>query len=386
MIDGFKSWNVITNITDDSLNYNGLRFKVNQFGGFVVSGSLHKFSNGGNHNANDYLFTDFLDTLNQLHTELNINPDITQINGFEFGVNIKLPTNPETVLNRLILYKSNSGANNSKSYKEFKFSDYSFKIYDKSALTKIEPYQSGDILRIEVNVNSMKYFKKKESSLHCNLLSDLLDVAVWERLENILINCIGDCLFIELTTKEINQLSAKERERYLSYINPAYWNELHRNRQKYCREKQRCVKFLNKHSNSTLKTDLINLVRVKCKELRNVTESEKLFKMWNKLPVFKINLERSKCNELPIKINKESVTSTHEQLTSCKGCGNVIENPRKGQMYCSAKVVGYNEAHQCRNNNSNPRNNTKKSIRRVLSIPLMFDLSETIAPEKRMYL
>ena len=70
----------------------------------------------------------------------------------------------------------------------------------------------------------------------------------------------------------------------------------------------------------------------------------------------------------------------------CLGCGAEIVNPRKGQKFCSAKQVGYERAHKCRNNNSNPRNNTRRSYIRLISVPMLFDTSEYIQQEKRIYL
>jgi len=90
MIDGFKCWNAKTTLEKDSYNHNGLRISKNSHEGFVINGSLHKFSNGGVHNADDYFLSDFKNTLNQLFDEIGLNPEITPVNGFEFGVNIKL--------------------------------------------------------------------------------------------------------------------------------------------------------------------------------------------------------------------------------------------------------------------------------------------------------
>ena len=79
---------------------------------------------------------------------------------------------------------------------------------------------------------------------------------------------------------------------------------------------------------------------------------------------------------------KNTTTTTKENVIRCAGCGAIINNPRKGQRYCSAKVIGYENAHRCRNNISNAKNNIQRSIRNVLSIPLMFDLRDIIEKEK----
>ena len=83
---------------------------------------------------------------------------------------------------------------------------------------------------------------------------------------------------------------------------------------------------------------------------------------------------------------KNTTTTTKENVIRCAGCGAIINNPRKGQRFCSAKVVGEKSAHQCRNRDSNPRNNTKGAINKVLSIPLIFDLRDIIDQKKIKYL
>jgi hypothetical protein len=218
----------------------------------------------------------------------------------------------------------------------------------------------------------------------------LLDVAVWERLEKILIETIQECLIIDFSENEIMKLSNSNEKLYLKYANPLFWERLYsetrRNRNKYTRERAKCEAFINQYSKSTLKTDIIKLITAKCTELRDIEKTNEVVKKWDKLTIIQTTKESENWDKLT-RIYKDNLYQTTPTIeTRCKGCGRIIENPRKGQLYCSAKVVGYNEAHKCRNNNSNPRNNTKKSIRRVLSIPLLFDLSETIAPEKRMYL
>ena len=128
------------------------------------------------------------------------------------------------------------------------------------------------------------------------------------------------------------------------------------------------------------------MIKKKCTELRDIEKANEVVKKWDKLTIIQTSNKTEKWDKLTRKYEGNLYQTTQGTETRCKGCGCIIPNPKKGQMYCSAKVVGYNAAHKCRNNNSNPRNNTKKSIRRVLSIPLMFDLADTIAQEKRRYL
>jgi hypothetical protein len=329
------------------------------------------------------------------------------LNGFEFGVNINLTINPNKVLQSVILHKSFSGnwKDEKHNYKEFKYKNYSVKFYNKSELANVESYRLENILRIEVSIHKMKHIKK---IMPFTKLSDLLDADLWERFETLLIETIQDCLIIDFTDDEICKLSDKERIKYGDYINTDYWHELYKqtrkNRNKYKRLREECDEFISEHSRSNLKNDITNSVQVKCRELRDISTANKIEKKWYKLPTFEITHEAEKRYKLPTFENEQRIEEWYklpcmireefvptgltgaDNVKQCKGCGRAIINPSKFQLYCSAKVVGYNEAHKCRNNNSNIRNNTKRSIRRVLSIPLLFDMTDYIAPEKRMYL
>lgn len=414
MIDNLKSWHAKTSLEVLNFNYNGLRLNRNRLGDYSIVGSLHKFSNDGLHNADDYFLSDFKNTLNKLFEDIELNPDITAINGFEFGVNIKLPFSPNRALQRLILYKGSSGTQKNY-YKEFAYNDYTFKIYNKSELTKIDPYRQGNILRIEIKIHKMKHLKKE---MTYKRLSDLLDVEVWKSLELVLIETINECLIIDFTELEESNLNDKDKIKYLQYINPMYWVNLHENKVNYCRERKRCTEFVKLNSCSTLKNDIINLISAKCQELRDEEKTNSIPKKWdkltayqdksqnvkcnelpvleisnknkkcNELPVFEVDKEIANCNELPIKIKGEFIAITPTEtggLKHCKGCGKIIPNPLNNQVFCGESKVGEKAAHKCRNKDSNTRNNTKRAIRKVLSIPLLFDLSETITPNKLKY-
>jgi len=267
MIDGFNSWNTKLNLDVDELIYNGLRITGNWLGGHRIRGSLHGTKNKGEHNANDYSMTDFRNTLNQLRIDIGLNADITLVNGFEFGVNIKLPINPNKVLERIILHKSNTG-NRTKNYVEFEYEWYSLKCYNKSELSNLELYKSENILRIELKIRKMACIRKK--GVRCMVLSDLLDVYLWQRMEQILVEAMQECLFVDFTTKEIKSLSTANQIRCINYANPSYWSNLHEvNRNTFSRDRKRCAKLSDEYSRSTLKENIINLIREKCVELRN---------------------------------------------------------------------------------------------------------------------
>jgi len=288
MIDNVTTKPVVLNIgTDKPETVKGLRIRPIKDNFYSVRGSYHKHKNDGLHNADDYTMSDFKMTLNQLSDEIGMNPDIAPLNGFEFGVNIKLQTNPNNVLNRLILHKTETG-NRKKGYKEFEYNNHSIKIYNKSKLTNIEPYKSENILRIEIRVVRMEFIRKQKN-VYLTRISDLLDAAVWERFEQILIETISDCLIIDFSTNEIKRLSTANEILYLKYVNSSFWERLYsetrKNRNKYTRERAKCEVFINQYSKSTLKNDIVNLIRAKCNELRDVSKANEVVKKWDKLTI-----------------------------------------------------------------------------------------------------
>jgi len=288
MIDGITLKHAKLNIgTTGVFKLDGLiiTHKYEEF--YRVRGSVHKNKNKGLHNADDCFLSDLKNTLNQWYEEMGLNPETTPLNGFEFGVNIKLPMNPNEALKCIILHKTNTGSwkDEKRNYKVFGYDNYSNKFYNKSELTETEPYHSENILRIEVNIDKMKHIA---DVMTYQKLSDLLDSELWERFEKILIETIQDCLIIDFKDNEISLLSKDEFIQYLKYINPDYWYKLYeipkgkrsyetrKKRAAYKVERDECDKFINHHSKSTLKIDIINMVRVKCQELRDVSTANKI--------------------------------------------------------------------------------------------------------------
>ena len=64
----------------------------------------------------------------------------------------------------------------------------------------------------------------------------------------------------------------------------------------------------------------------------------------------------------------------------CSTCGRPTGSTRNGSRFCSAKVYGGRSAKQCRNANSNPRNNRLRTLERIEKDPLLFDHSRYIRP------
>jgi hypothetical protein len=62
----------------------------------------------------------------------------------------------------------------------------------------------------------------------------------------------------------------------------------------------------------------------------------------------------------------------------CRSCGKDITNQHKGSLFCSKKYVGERAAKQCRNSNSNPRNNRRRKIEKIVNRGVLFDIEPYI--------
>ncbi len=100
---------------------------------------------------------------------------------------------------------------------------------------------------------------------------------------------------------------------------------------------------------------------------------------WNQLFNNCTNLqggENDKLYNLTIKIKGKDVQLPNPiKKRVCRSCGKDISSQKGGSKFCSQKNVGEVAAHQCRNNNSNPRNNFRNKFIKLTSRGLLFDIA-----------
>jgi hypothetical protein len=58
-------------------------------------------------------------------------------------------------------------------------------------------------------------------------------------------------------------------------------------------------------------------------------------------------------------------TNKTPPVKKCLSCGGDISQQHPKSKYCSAKFVGEQQAHKCRNDNSNPRNNFSRQLGKI---------------------
>lgn len=257
--------------------------KPRQLGGSrcELRGSLHRYHNDGQHNANDYTAVDLLATIDDLVKTFRIDPYTSRLNNIEFGVNIRLPFPVADVLSRLICYKGVPfvrDTDNSGIYYQATLTQYVVKLYDKGKQYNL----SGNLLRVEVKVFKMQFLTTKRISL--NTIADLLNVETYPRLGSLLLDTFSDILFDEPSIKA-DKLTSRERERLLQGRNPRYWQlparetfkdeqEYNRVRKRLQREGERFRTLLTKHrQGDDLQTQTAKLIKIKWDELTVVSPS-----------------------------------------------------------------------------------------------------------------
>lgn len=357
--------------------HRGLLFVLKN-GNIKLRGSLHKYWNKGEHNYNDYFFTDIKKTIVELSKKFRIDTKNSILNNLEFGVNFQTTYNSAEVFRSVVDYKgtpfhtfSITGARGI----ECETDNFYIKFYDKGHQYE----QPGNLLRFEIKVRKMRFFKDRGINIHS--LATLLDYSEIIKLKDVIISVFNEILF---TDYNINPTGITPANRLIlsNGGNPNYWAHLHPNsndfkdgnrdkeyiskRKKYYRERDKFKKLIAKYSTSTMKTDISQLIEKKCGQLLKIAD-----KFTNQSTLPKVNESGQIHNS-----NIVGYCPTQEQgIRLCQSCGRDITNQRSGSKFCSAKYVGTENAHRCRNIDSNFRHRVIRMKERERIFPTLFDTS-----------
>lgn len=138
----------------EKATFKNLEFKLYDSGFLILSGSLHKFYNQGQHNYNDFAFSQLQDTLLSLQNTFSLNLGECLIQNIEFGLNIKPPILSKEILDMLIIHKSKCFDRRFNGLmKEAVYAEYTCKYYDKGRQEKL----SHECFRYE-----LKFIKSRQ--------------------------------------------------------------------------------------------------------------------------------------------------------------------------------------------------------------------------------
>lgn len=196
--------------------------------GVTIRGSLHKLYTSG---GNDTLFTisQVRKAVEDLAWRFCINLRERCLQRLEFGVNIPAKC-PEAIIDAAVLYHgrpaSDRTLNKKHYYKQWKFQDYTIKLYRKRAT----------LLRFEVHVNRMREL----DGGRVRSLDDLRRQDVFVKCLAHLLSCLDEFVFVP---SKVESLPLDLREMWAERRNDTYWQQL-KPYQK-TREKQQVLQAIN---------------------------------------------------------------------------------------------------------------------------------------------
>lgn len=159
-----------------------------------ISGSLHAYSNHGDHNHNDFSLSAFLEVLKELETDFNILPNHVNITQLEWGVNINPPICPNQIINHSLFHKwqrfENRIDNKTGKYHQSVHTDYILKLYNKG----LQFGTVNEILRFERK--QLNYLKFSKSIGIGQTLQDLID-SDFKSLKSTLLTNWNEILFFD---------------------------------------------------------------------------------------------------------------------------------------------------------------------------------------------
>ncbi|WP_142685947.1 hypothetical protein [Chitinophaga polysaccharea] len=371
--------------------FKGLRFEIRpslkgQGDTLLLNGSLHKYSNDGLHNANDYPFCKLVNTIKDLITMFAIVPEAAPLHGLEIGVNIKLPFSPLRIFKQVLCYRNKPFTQIDKRAKHLGLicclTDYDIKLYDKQAQSK---QLCGYLLRFEVKVKKMRYLRRYQIIT----MADLLDIDKMYSLLDVLIEVLQGIIFFDRSIDQ-KQLSKPELNQFLTLSSPIAWAAM--SKYQLTRNRQRLNDLLMKYSKRRFKPFLNALLvenwntlfeaeklqpfhRLSCVQngYQDATFSHLEYVGENVAPLDNSNKEIKGANPAQIYSlgqvteNIEIYSAENAQKHICKSCGRDITGQRITSIFCSESRYG-KAAKSCRNKDSNRRRDLKRIIFKAMSV------------------
>lgn len=319
----------------------------------TIKGSLHKNQYAGK-NFLPFTWQQLQQQVNHICKTLHLNPSQAQISTLEIGVNIFTPFLVTPFLEQnIISYKGNSFNRYKSDGSGFclgiycSLTQYVIKVYDKGKQNDLPQ----NLMRFEKRFLRMQALNKKG----IKYLSDLQNKEKIFKLLPMLLEAWQNILIYDIETGNFpNELKLKKNAIHLLITgqNPKYWEQLKKgNKRQFNYQRDKFKTLVEKNGNNW--QQLVKGLFQK--------QWQELFKNCTNLQ----SGENAKLYNLTIKIKGKIV-----QKRFCKTCGKEITNQQGGSKFCGAKYVGYEAAHQCRNNS----NNLKYKIEKIKRRGVLFDI------------
>lgn len=239
---------------NQSCTYKGLIFTINRINDTKkLKGSLHAYSNGGDHNHNDFTFCELIKTIIDIQQKIHIDPDKCTLRNLEYGVNLEISFSPNDVFKDIIHHSRVPFMRMTEGKGIYcEHSQYKIKIYDKGFQFQL-PYQE---LRIEIRVNTMDYLHSKKIPIYT--LADLMSLDNLKLLGEDLQRVFNEITFYD-STIITNKLSMDDQLFLSNARNPLFWQEQTKNQNDVARRKYNklYLKYVNRNWKQII-TPMIN--------------------------------------------------------------------------------------------------------------------------------
>ena len=247
----------------EKFEYQNILIKIYPSGRITLSGSLHKFSNNGLHNYNDFNEINFNNVIQKLFQIFGIKPENLNIIVLECGININPPIKTTMILNHILQHKrkdfENKISNVNGNYFVAIHNKFDFKIYDKSRQYKVN---EEEILRVEIKYKNWSEWRKKG----VDTLKDFIEYDKTVFLSDLL-NRWNEIIFY-------NPLNLIDIQ-YHKYSNLNFWRDLNEkfSNKSYKKHSDR-LKKLNDSSGRNIQDEVKNSLLEKTRNLQGVRNSE----------------------------------------------------------------------------------------------------------------
>lgn len=371
-----------------------------------VKGSVHKFANEGKHNSDRFTLSRFRQVVSDL---MPIVSSLDQVHGIEFGVNIITSFDPSELVRNLIAIRGKSFNRtdiSGKCYAESRFSQYIVKIYDKGKQYGLSRW----ILRIE-----LKYFKLARLFPDGLQWKDLSEPETWERLGRILSAMFEEVIYWDPAI-DMTKIPERDKTALKDGHNSFYWEGLKGN-DHHGRKRKKFQGLINKYRSSF--PGIRNMIRQEITQLIDIPAPAKMADCYhfadqnNDTSLSGSYKNMAECYPLLSSNNLPTSSPPIPNVRKCLVTGIDISHQKKGSKFLSETSIRWifkidreqylklrekyltNErrtepldiqfreiAHQIRNEFNNPKHNTRHSIERITSDPVLFDIMAFIDPVK----
>lgn len=341
------------------------KFQFIKYNPFIIeiTGSIHNYWNNGT-NGNDFFINDLFTAIINFCNTLNVNPYHLTIHNLEFGVNIRPQINASAIIKNIICYKNTLPIKELKTNKyfiEFEMYEYYFKIYDKG-LQSLKEWKKdiGNVLRVEIKSMTSGFIE----DANIKTLADLLIIDNLQVLGRKINKLFKDLVFDDHTINP-DLLSKPDYKNYMKLSNPRTWHKNKDNKTSTIKEQEKRFRVIvNKYGTLQLDTTIATLINDKWNELLTPIDGT----------IAAINDYLQHCKDCGNSYLE--YTRKPNNIRTCLSCGKDISQQHPRTKFCSAKFVGEQQAHKCRNMNSNPRNNYKNGVKRIMAKgATLFDLT-----------